>query len=89
MDHPIIARCFHNVIEAPEVNSALSRLQVIIFYSEIVCQVDMTDPVCISAEGAFEIIFPRGFVYAMKALRRAPNALYFWILRTFIMKNRG
>ena len=36
--------------------------------------------------GKFEIIFPRGFVYALKALRRAPNALFFWIMRTFVLK---
>jgi short-subunit dehydrogenase len=35
----------------------------------------------------FEIIFPRGFVYALKALRLAPNALFFWIVRNFILKN--
>lgn len=36
--------------------------------------------------GQFEIIFPRGFVYLMKSLRRMPNALFFWVVRTFIMK---
>ena len=34
----------------------------------------------------YEIIFPRGFVYAMKLLRLLPNALYFRIVRSFVMK---
>lgn len=33
----------------------------------------------------FEIIFPRGFVYMMKSLRRMPNALFFWIMRTIVL----
>ena len=36
--------------------------------------------------GQFEIMFPRGFGYLMKSLRRMPNALFFWVVRTFIMK---
>lgn len=40
-------------------------------------------------KGKYEIIFPRGFVYLLKALRRAPNALFFWIVRTFILKDGG
>lgn len=35
--------------------------------------------------GKFEIIFPRGFVYMMKSLRRMPNALFFWIMRTIVL----
>lgn len=34
----------------------------------------------------YEIIFPRGFVMMMKLLRHLPNAIYFWVVRTFIMK---
>lgn len=34
----------------------------------------------------YEIIFPRGFVYATKLLRLLPNALYFWVVRTVLMK---
>ena len=33
----------------------------------------------------FEIAFPKGFVFWMKALRRAPYLLFFWIMRTFIL----
>ncbi|MEC9342906.1 MAG: SDR family NAD(P)-dependent oxidoreductase [Pseudomonadota bacterium] len=36
----------------------------------------------------YEIIFPRGFVYVLKLLRIMPNRLYFWCLRTFVMKRR-
>lgn len=35
----------------------------------------------------FEIIFPRGFVYLMKSLRRMPNALFFRVVRRFVMKD--
>lgn len=34
----------------------------------------------------YEITFPHGFVWAMKALRIMPNVLFFWIVRTFILK---
>ncbi len=34
----------------------------------------------------YEIIFPRGFGYSVKALRYLPNAVFFWVVRTFIMK---
>lgn len=34
----------------------------------------------------FEIIFPRAFVFAMKLLRLLPNAMYFWVARTFLVK---
>ena len=36
--------------------------------------------------GRYEIAFPKLFVLGMKALRRMPNALFFWVVRTFIMK---
>jgi short-subunit dehydrogenase len=36
--------------------------------------------------GKYEIVFPRGFVMAMKLLRQLPNSIYFWVVRTFIMK---
>ena len=32
----------------------------------------------------YEIIFPTGFVLAMKMLRLVPNTVYFWVVRTFI-----
>ena len=35
----------------------------------------------------YEIIFPRRFVYALKLLRLLPNAVFFWIVRTFIMRS--
>lgn len=35
--------------------------------------------------GKFEIAFPKGFIFWMKALRRAPYPLFFWIMRTFIL----
>lgn len=34
----------------------------------------------------YEIIFPRAFVFAMKLLRLLPNAMYFWVARTFLLK---
>jgi short-subunit dehydrogenase len=34
----------------------------------------------------YEIIFPTGFVLAMKMLRLVPNTVYFWVVRTFIWK---
>jgi len=34
----------------------------------------------------YEIIFPRAFVFAMKLLRLLPNAMYFWVVRTFLSK---
>ena len=37
----------------------------------------------------FEIIFPRRFVYGLKLLRLLPNAAFFWIVRTFIMKSEN
>ncbi len=36
--------------------------------------------------GRYEIAFPKGFVLGMKLLRRMPNALFFWVVKTFIMK---
>ena len=39
--------------------------------------------------GRYEIAFPKGFVFGMKLLRRMPNALFFWVVRTFIMKKDG
>lgn len=36
---------------------------------------------------SYEVIFPRGFVFAMKVLRLLPNALYFWIVQRFVAKN--
>ncbi len=36
--------------------------------------------------GKYEIIFPRAFVMAMKALRLLPNAAFFWVARTFLLK---
>lgn len=35
----------------------------------------------------YEISFPPLFVYGLKALRRLPNAVFFWIVRTFILKS--
>ncbi|BAQ15637.1 SDR family NAD(P)-dependent oxidoreductase [Methyloceanibacter caenitepidi] len=35
---------------------------------------------------AYEITFPRRFTWAMKALRLLPNAVYFWIVRTFVLR---
>lgn len=34
----------------------------------------------------YEIVFPRLFGYSVKALRYLPNAVFFWVVRTFIMK---
>jgi short-subunit dehydrogenase len=34
----------------------------------------------------YEIIFPRAFVFAMKFMRLLPNAAYFWLARTFVLK---
>ncbi len=36
--------------------------------------------------GRYEIAFPKAFVLGMKALRRMPHALFFWVVRNFIMK---
>lgn len=35
----------------------------------------------------YEIIFPRRFVYALKLLRLLPNAVFFQVVRSFIMKS--
>lgn len=35
----------------------------------------------------YEIVFPRRLAWAMKALRLMPNALFFWIVRTFMLKS--
>lgn len=35
---------------------------------------------------AYEITFPRRFTWAMKLLRLLPNAVYFWIVRTFMLR---
>ena len=37
----------------------------------------------------YEIIFPKPFGFAMKALRLLPNALYFWLATKFILNNPG
>ena len=37
----------------------------------------------------YEIIFPRRFVWAMKVLRALPDPVYFWVVRTFIMRNKA
>jgi short-subunit dehydrogenase len=34
----------------------------------------------------YEIVFPRRFAWAMKALRLMPNAAYFWLVRNFVLK---
>ena len=34
----------------------------------------------------YEIVFPRRLAWGMKALRLMPNALFFWIVRTFMLK---
>jgi len=39
--------------------------------------------------GRYEIAFPRGFALAMKALRRMPNVLFFWVVRNFILKDEA
>lgn len=35
---------------------------------------------------SYEITFPRRFTWAMKLLRLLPNAAYFWIVRTFMLR---
>jgi len=37
----------------------------------------------------FEIIFPRGFVYAVKMLRIAPYRLFFWYVAKFMVGKKG
>lgn len=37
----------------------------------------------------FEIVFPRGFVYAVKLLRIAPYRLFFWYVSKFVMGKKG
>lgn len=39
-------------------------------------------------KGKYEILFPRRFAYALKLLRLLPNAAFFWIVRTFILRKR-
>lgn len=34
----------------------------------------------------FEIVFPTGFGLVMKTLRLLPNAVFFWVLRRFVVK---
>lgn len=34
----------------------------------------------------YEIVFPRRLAWALKVLRLLPNALFFWIVRTFMLK---
>lgn len=36
----------------------------------------------------YEILFPRRFAYGMKFLRIIPNALFFWIVRRFILRKK-
>lgn len=38
---------------------------------------------------AFEIVFPFWFALAMRIVRILPNALHFWLLRTFVIADRG
>ena len=40
-------------------------------------------------ERRFEIIFPRGFVYAVKLLRIVPYRLFFWYVSSFIIGKKG
>jgi short-subunit dehydrogenase len=35
----------------------------------------------------YEIVFPRRLAWAMKVLRLMPNALFFWIVRKFMLKS--
>ena len=35
----------------------------------------------------YEIVFPRRLAWGMKALRLMPNALFFWIVRKFMLKS--
>jgi short-subunit dehydrogenase len=37
----------------------------------------------------YEIIFPLTFGLIMKLLRRLPNTVYFWVIRTFVFKQAG
>jgi len=37
----------------------------------------------------YEIIFPRRFVWAMKLLRLLPNAAFFWVISSFIMRKKA
>jgi short-subunit dehydrogenase len=36
----------------------------------------------------YEILFPRRLAYGLKLLRLLPNAAFFWIVRSFILKKR-
>ena len=35
----------------------------------------------------YEIVFPRRMAWGMKALRLMPNALFFWVVRNFMLKS--
>lgn len=37
----------------------------------------------------YEVVFPRRLVYVMKLLRLLPNALFFWVIRTFVMSKKS
>lgn len=37
----------------------------------------------------YEIIFPTAFGYTMKSLRLLPNALFFWLITKFVMKQKA
>ncbi|MEC9369362.1 MAG: SDR family NAD(P)-dependent oxidoreductase [Pseudomonadota bacterium] len=39
--------------------------------------------------GKYEIVFPQPFAFVMKLLRRMPNALFFFIVRNIVMRNKG
>lgn len=41
------------------------------------------------ARRRFEIAFPFGFTTAMKLLRVVPDVVYFWVIRTFVTRNRA
>jgi len=36
---------------------------------------------------SYEITFPRRFTWMLKALRLLPNAVFFWVVRTFILRS--
>ena len=40
------------------------------------------------ARRQYEIVFPKRFGYAVKALRFLPNGLFFWLIRRFVLKSK-